>query len=148
MFFPQTSNTLRCLAAFAIWAVAKKSSKTFASQDDHAFGYTRHCLLRSRRHVSRTPRRNPGVDPKPTHKLNYHYELKIPVAPEAYERDLTLFGDQYSNSDAGKILLYLEDMGGLHVSIPDQNQWTRIRYRHDHTQVDGNPILWEVLNAC
>ena len=40
MFFPQTSNTLRCLAAFAIWAVAKKSSKTFASQDDHALGYT------------------------------------------------------------------------------------------------------------
>ena len=55
---------------------------------------------------------------------------------------------QYSNCDAGKILLYLEDMGGLHVSLPDQNQWTRIRYRHDRTQVDGNPILWEVLNAC
>ena len=42
------------------------------------------------------------------------------MAPEAYERALKLFGDQYSNFNAGKILLYLEGLAGLHVSLPDQ----------------------------
>ena len=97
---------------------------------------------------------------------NYHDGWQIPVAPEAYERDLTLFGDQYSNFNAGKILLYLEGLGGLDLSLPDrkltvrpalpeawkwmeirlpiQGQWTRARYSHDGVQVEGCPIPWEV----
>ncbi len=56
------------------------------------------------------------------HLLNYnfHSDWKIPIAPEAYKRDRTLFGDQYSNFNAGKILLYLEGIGGLKLSLPNQ----------------------------
>lgn len=89
-------------------------------------------------------------------------ESKIPVAPEAYERDLTLFGDQYSNFNAGKILLYLEGLAGLEYSIPGQkltltpavpkswdwmevrlpiaNHWTRIRYDKNEVKVDACPF--------
>ncbi|MEO0416756.1 MAG: glycosyl hydrolase family 65 protein, partial [Verrucomicrobiota bacterium] len=87
---------------------------------------------------------------------------KIPVAPEAYKRDRTLFGDQYSNFNAGKILLYLEGLGGLDYSIPDQSltvdpalprqwdwmeirlpiegDWTKVYYTKDSTTVEGSPL--------
>ena len=86
----------------------------------------------------------------------------IPVAPEAYRRDLTLFGDQYSNFNAGKILLYLEGFGGLAVSIPGKKltirpalpkawqwmevripiagKWTKIRYSDRGVEVSGCPL--------
>ena len=92
---------------------------------------------------------------------NYHKDWKTPVAPEAYRRDLTLFGDQYSNFNAGKILLYLEGLGGLSYSVPNKrlsiraalpdkwqwmeirlpvaNQWTKIRYTKDGVKVSGCP---------
>ena len=84
------------------------------------------------------------------------------MAPEAYERDLKLFGDQYSNFNAGKILLYLEGLAGLKYSIPDQEftirpalpkdwewmevrlpitgQWTKVRYSKDGVEVSGSPL--------
>ena len=84
------------------------------------------------------------------------------MAPEAYRRDLSLFGDQYSNFNAGKILLYLEGLAGLYYSIPDKQltlqpalpkawdwmelrlpiagQWTQISYRHDGVQTTGSPF--------
>ena len=93
---------------------------------------------------------------------NWSEEWQIPVAPEAYRRDLTLFGDQYSNFNAGKILLYLEGLGGLKVSLPDQQltirsalpdawewmeirlpvaeHWTKIRYTHDGVEVSDSPL--------
>ena len=94
---------------------------------------------------------------------NYHREWNIPVAPEAYRRALTLFGDQFSNFNAGKILLYLEGLGGLSYSVPGEtmtvvpalpedwdwmefrlpikNQWTRIRYsKGAGVQVTGCPL--------
>ena len=94
---------------------------------------------------------------------------KSPSPRRPTNADLTLFGDQYSNFNAGKILLYLEGMGGLDISLPDQrltlcpalpkawdwmeirlpiqNRWTRIHYRHDGTQVEGSPIPWKVSKA-
>ena len=42
---------------------------------------------------------------------NYHQEWKVPVAPEAYRRNLDLFGDQFSNFNAGKILLFIRRLG-------------------------------------
>ena len=93
---------------------------------------------------------------------NFHEQWQIPVAPEAYRRDETLFGDQYSNFNAGKILLYLEGLAGLRYSIPDEKlvvrpalpkswqwmeirlpiagEWTKIRYDHDGVQISGSPI--------
>ena len=92
----------------------------------------------------------------------------IPVAPEAYRRDRTLFGDQYSNFNAGKILLYLEGLGGLKYSIPEnkllvrpalpdawewmeirlplKGEWTTIRYEKDKVDVSGSPLPWERIS--
>jgi len=50
---------------------------------------------------------------------NFNAEWNMPVAPEAYTRSGKLFGDQYSNFNAGKLLLYLEGLAGLEYSIPD-----------------------------
>ena len=89
------------------------------------------------------------------------------MAPEAYRRDLALFGDQYSNFNAGKILLYLEGFGGLDVSVPEgelrvrpalpaawdwmeirlpvAGEWTRLRYGRDGVEVSGSPLEVDVL---
>merc|ERR1719433_2602942 len=46
------------------------------------------------------------------HLKKYHMEWDhIPVAPEARHFDGTLHGDQYSNINAGKILLIIEGIG-------------------------------------
>ena len=150
-------------------AMAKESAKAFATQDDNAFGYTPDTAYFTLDGMFRQGLVAEATELTLNHlsHYNYHDQWKIPVAPEAYERDLTLFGDQYSNFNAGKILLYLEGMGGLKVSLPDQkltlrpalpkawdwmeirlpikNQWTRIHYRHDGIQVKGNPIPWELF---
>ena len=150
-------------------AMAKESAKSFATQDDHAFGYTPDTAYFTLDGMFRRGLVAEATELTLNHlsHYNYHHEWKIPVAPEAYERDLTLFGDQYSNFNAGKILLYLEGMGGLNVSLPDQkltlrpalpkawewmkirlpiqNQWTHIHYRHDRIQVKGSPIPWELF---
>lgn len=150
-------------------AMAKESAKAFATQDDNAFGYTPDTAYFTLDGMFRQGLVAEATELTLNHlsHYNYHHEWKIPVAPEAYERDLTLFGDQYSNFNAGKILLYLEGMGGLKVSLPNQklilrpalpkawdwmeirlpiqNQWTRIHYRHDGIQVKGSPIPWELF---
>ena len=54
-------------------------------------------------------------------KLSLILILGIPVAPEGRHRDFSLFGDQYSNFNAGKILLILEGIGGLHYSTTDDS---------------------------
>jgi len=58
-------------------------------------------------------------------KYNYHAEWNVPVAPEAYTRSLDLFGDQYSNFNAGKILLFLEGLAGLEYSLPEKRLTVR-----------------------
>ena len=150
-------------------AMAKESAKAFATQDDNAFGYTPDTAYFTLDGMFRQGLVAEATELTLNHlsHYNYHDQWEIPVAPEAYERDLTLFGDQYSNFNAGKILLYLEGMGGLKVSLPDQkltlrpalpkawnwmeirlpiqNQWTRIHYRHDGIQVKGSPIPWELF---
>jgi len=49
-------------------------------------------------------------------KLN-HIQEDIPVAPESREADFSLWGDQYSNFNAGKILSLVEGVGGFSYSI-------------------------------
>ena len=42
------------------------------------------------------------------HLKRYNMEGSVPIAPESRKMDWTPYGDQYSNFNAGKILLLLE----------------------------------------
>ncbi len=55
------------------------------------------------------------------HLKNYNLQWGIPVAPESYDSDWEIWGDQYSNFNAGKILIILNGMAGLDYSIPDRS---------------------------
>lgn len=144
-------------------AMAKESMAIFATDVDHSFGYTPDTAYFTLDGMFRQ-RLAQAAELTLNHLENYnwHDEWQIPVAPEAYERDLALFGDQYSNFNAGKLLLYLEGFGGLRVSIPDreltvrpalpeawewmeirlpiEGKWTRIRYGRDGVEVTGSPL--------
>ena len=102
-------------------AMAKQSMKSFASNVDHSFGYTPDTAYFTLDGMFSQGLGRAAWELTLNHlsHYNYHDEWGIPVAPEAYERDLTLFGDQYSNFNAGKILLFLEGLCGLEYSIPE-----------------------------
>ncbi|MDG1896801.1 MAG: heavy metal-binding domain-containing protein [Fuerstiella sp.] len=145
-------------------AMARQSMKTFKTNVDHSFGYTPDTAYFTLDGMFRQRLVDDATELTLNHLANYNYneQWQIPVAPEAYRRDLTLFGDQYSNFNAGKILLYLEGLAGLKYSVPDQQftvrsalpkswewmevrlpiagQWTRIRYSEDDVQVSGCPL--------
>jgi hypothetical protein len=53
------------------------------------------------------------------HLKIYNQEWGIPVAPESYDSGWGIWGDQFSNFNAGKILLILSGIAGLDYSIPD-----------------------------
>ena len=96
--------------------------KTFNTDVDHSFGYTPDTAYFTLDGMFRQGLGEEAAELTLNHLANYNYheDWQIPVAPEAYQRDLTLFGDQYSNFNAGKILLYLEGLAGLKVSVPDR----------------------------
>lgn len=145
-------------------AMSKQSMEKFSTDVDHSFGYTPDTAYFTLDGIFRQRLVKEATELTLNHleNYNYHDEWQIPVAPEAYRRDLKLFGDQYSNFNAGKILLYLEGLAGLEYSLPDQqltirpslpnswawmevrlpitNQWTKIRYTQDDVQVSGCPI--------
>lgn len=151
-------------------AMAKQSMQNFATDVDHSFGYTPDTAYFTLDGMFRQGLAGEASKLTLNHLIhyNYHDEWQIPVAPEAYERDLTPFGDQYSNFNAGKILLYLEGLAGLEISIPDQqvtirpalpaswewmeirlpiaDQWTKIRYAADGVQVSACPFPVSVQN--
>jgi hypothetical protein len=146
-------------------AMSKQSMKAFKTDVDHSFGYTPDTAYFTLDGMFRQGLVDEAAELTLNHLANYNYhdDWQIPVAPEAYQRDLTLFGDQYSNFNAGKILLYLEGFAGLEYSIPDQqltirpalpnswqwmelrlpiaDQWTKIRYTKHGVKVDGCPLL-------
>jgi hypothetical protein len=150
--------------AFFPLAMSRQSMKIFNTDVDHSFGYTPDTAYFTLDGMFRQGFLDKAAELTLNHIENYNYHAKwqIPVAPEAYKRDLTLFGDQFSNFNAGKILLYLEGLGGLRYSIPDKKltinpalpeawewmeirfpiagQWTRIRYSHDGVKVSGSPL--------
>ena len=135
-------------------AMAKKSMSLFNSADDQSFGYTPDTAYFTLDGIFRQgfPKIASDLTLNHLENYNFHKEWKIPVAPEAYRRDLALFGDQYSNFNAGKILLFIEGLAGLSYSIPDnvfhikdsmpthwdwmefdipignQNGWTQVRF--------------------
>jgi len=69
------------------------------------------------------------------HLKKYHVEWGIPVAPESRKLDNSLHGDQYSNINAGKILLILEGIGGLRYSTQDDS----------FTFADNLPLDWSFM---
>ncbi|MGC6441096.1 MAG: hypothetical protein ACON4H_00435 [Rubripirellula sp.] len=108
-------------------AMSRKSMAEFASSVDHSFGYTPDTAYFT---LSGMFEQRMGViaqDLAMNHLSNYNFDddWNIPVAPEAYTRSGSKFGDQYSNFNAGKILLYLEGFAGISYSIPRQRLWLR-----------------------
>jgi hypothetical protein len=102
-------------------AMSRQSMKEFATDVDHSFGYTPDTAYFTLDGMFRRRLGDPAWRLTLNHLENYnfHSEWNIPVAPEAYTRSGKLFGDQYSNFNAGKLLLYLEGLAGLEYSIPD-----------------------------
>jgi len=109
--------------------------KTFSSSADNAFGYTPDTAYFTLDGIFRQGLAKHASELTLNHLENYNYNAQwdIPVAPEAYRRDLTLFGDQYSNFNAGKILLFLEGLAGISYSLP--NDLLEVR--------DAMPTTWD-----
>ena len=83
------------------------------------------------------------------HLKKYNMHWGIPIAPEAWSKVPAPWGDQYSNFNAGKILLILEGMAGLEYSIPQNTltvcdsmpeQWSSMEVRIP-MKVDGQ-MCW------
>jgi hypothetical protein len=151
-------------------AMSRHAMKTFNKPADHSFGYTPDTAYFTLDGMFRQHLVKEATELTLNHleNYNYHAEWKIPVAPEAYKRDLTLFGDQYSNFNAGKILLYLEGLAGLEYSLPEKKltirpalpqvwewmevrlpiagQWTKIRYTGNEVEVTDCPLRWDYPN--
>ncbi|MCH2059249.1 MAG: hypothetical protein MK183_01355 [Verrucomicrobiales bacterium] len=145
-------------------AMSKIAMKTFKKPVDYSFGYTPDTAYFTLDGMFRQRLVKEASELTLNHLENYNYHAgwKIPVAPEAYRRNRTLFGDQYSNFNAGKILLYLEGLAGLQYSIPEKKlkirpaipetwdwmevrlplagQWTKIRYTAKRIEVKGCPL--------
>ena len=145
-------------------AMSRQSMSKFATKVDHSFGYTPDTAYFTLDGMFQQGLGQEAAALALNHieNYNYHAEWNIPVAPEAYRRDLSLFGDQFSNFNAGKILLYLEGLAGLEYSVPDnrmtitpvlprawewmelclpiKSAWTRIRYERGGVKVTGCPL--------
>jgi len=72
------------------------------------------------------------------HLKKYNMYWGIPIAPESWDKTPEPWGDQYSNFNAGKILIVIEGMGGLEYSVPDSSftvsdympeQWSFMQWR-------------------
>ena len=116
-------------------AMAKQSMSKFTSPPDLAFGYTPDTAYFTLDGMFRQGFAKTASELTLNHleNYNYHKEWDLPVAPEAYRRDLALFGDQYSNFNAGKILLFLEGFAGISYSIPNQTLSVR----------EAMPLAWD-----
>ena len=84
------------------------------------------------------------------HLKKYNMEWGIPVAPEARKNDWSPHGDQYSNFNAGKILLILEGIGGLRYSTHEDSftfsdnlpvEWSFMEFRVP-VQKSGEAVQW------
>ncbi len=102
-------------------AMARRAMEEFATDVDHSFGYTPDTAYFTLSGMFRQRLGEPAWRLTLNHLKHYNFsaEWGIPVAPEAYTRSGRLFGDQYSNFNAGKLLLYIEGLAGLEYSIPD-----------------------------
>ncbi|MDG2220476.1 MAG: hypothetical protein P8L85_03800 [Rubripirellula sp.] len=120
-------------------AMSRQAMNQFASKVDHSFGYTPDTAYFVLSGLFRQRLGDPAWQLALNHLENYNFnsEWGLPVAPEAYTRDGKLFGDQYSNFNAGKILLYLEGFAGLEYSIPERRLVVH----------DTMPKVWEWMEV-
>lgn len=91
------------------------------------------------------------------HLTKYNMEWGgIPVAPEGRDSDFKLFGDQYSNFNAGKLLLILEGIGGLKVDTHSDcftfadnlpGNWTFMEFRVPVVKEAGATTTWVTARA-
>ena len=102
-------------------AMSRQAMKTFATDVDHSFGYTPDTAYFTLSGMFRHRLGAPAWQLTLNHLARYNFsdDWNVPVAPEAYTRSGKLFGDQYSNFNAGKLLLFLEGLAGLEYSILD-----------------------------
>ena len=154
-------------------AMSKKSMQVFYSADDQAFGYTPDTayFTLDGMFCQGFPKIASDLTLNHLENYNYHEGWGIPVAPEAYRRDLALFGDQYSNFNAGKILLFIEGLAGISYSIPDnifhvkdsmpmswdwmefdipignEKGWTQVRYQRKKGFLGGQKKSITVTNC-
>ena len=108
-------------------AMSRQAMKKFSTKVDHSFGYTPDTAYFTLSGMFRQGLGDPAWRLTLNHLENYNFrsDWNVPVAPEAYTRSGELFGDQYSNFNAGKILLFLEGLAGLAYSIPDNRLTVR-----------------------
>ena len=154
-------------------AMAKQAMKVFTSPDDLAFGYTPDTAYFTLDGMFKQgfPKIASELTLNHLENYNYHHGWKVPIAPEAYRRNLDLFGDQFSNFNAGKILLFIEGLAGVSYSVPDQilkirdsmplawewmefdftigekNDWTKIRFERNKTFFGGERKKITVKNS-
>jgi hypothetical protein len=72
-----------------------------------------------------------------SHLKGYNMEWGIPVAPESLDIDFEPWGDEYSNFNAGKILLIIEGILGLNYSVVDGT----------FTVSDHLPMEWDYMET-
>lgn len=147
-------------------AMSKQSMLKFKTPVDHAFGYTPDTAYFTLDGMFQQGLKKEAAKLTLNHIENYNWsdDWGIPIAPEAYQRDGALFGDQYSNFNAGKLLLYIEGLGGLSYSVTDRTvtvspalpedwewmefrlpiggQWVRIRYSSEGVEKTGLRPDW------
>ncbi len=137
-------------------AMSRQAMKTFATKVDDSFGYTPDTAYFTLDGMFRQRLGNPAWKLTLNHLENYNFNShwNIPVAPEAYRRSGKLFGDQYSNFNAGKLLLYLEGLAGLEYSIPDRRlvihdtmptNWKWMEVRLPIQMPDEKKTRWPVI---
>ena len=71
------------------------------------------------------------------HLKKYNYNWGVPCAPEAMGNDYEFAGDQYSNFNAGKILVILEGIFGLSYSVVED----------EFTVADNLPREWSFMES-
>jgi len=104
-------------------AMSRLAMQKFKSNVDQSFGYTPDTAYFTLDGMFRQRLGDPAWRLTLSHLTHYNFsdQWNVPIAPEAFTRPGKLFGDQYSNFNAGKLLLYLEGLAGLEYSIPDKS---------------------------
>ena len=120
-------------------AMSGQSMQLFATKVDHSFGYTPDTAYFTLDGMFRQRLGDSAWRLTLNHLENYNFHSgwNMPIAPEAFTRSGKLFGDQYSNFNAGKLLLYLEGLAGLDYSIPDNRLAVR----------DTMPANWDWMEV-
>ncbi len=75
------------------------------------------------------------------HLKGYNMKWGIPIAPESWSLKALPWGDQYSNFNAGKILLIIEGIAGLNYSIPKDTLTIRDSMPEEWSSMELRPPM-------